>query len=175
VAKTRQHRVIFRGDRGRFISPKDRYTEKVKAVQVFRGGEYVTVAARTLPPRELADLLNQREFEALPEALHKLKDFKPHSKYAAWNIAEQIDKTKGIRRKNVKYTMKIQDGRRLKTLTFYHHVKRNSSSSYALFRRINDEVGFAGFNFYDMIGGKHMADRKGKQVKLVSITAEEVI
>jgi len=176
AAKRKQHRIIFRGERGRFLAANQRFTEKVKSVQAFRGGEYVTIIQGRKPtPSMLADLLNHREFESLPEALNKIKDYKPHSKYAAWNIAEQIDKTKRLRRKNLKFTMQLMDGKRLKTVTFYHQIKRNQTSSYALFRRINTEVGFEGFHLYNRIDGKHLADRKGKQVKLVGITVEEVV
>lgn len=176
MAKRRQHRVYFRGEHGRFVAAKFRYTDKVKSVQAYRGGEYVTIIKDKKPtPKMLADLLNQREFEHLPEALVKMKDFKPRSKYAAWNIAEQIDKAKRMRRKNLKFTMQIMDGNRLKTIEFYHHIKSNKASSYAIFRRINAEVGIEGFHLYNEVNGKHIADRKGKQVKLVGIQIEEVI
>lgn len=174
MPKKRQRRVLFFDERGKFASPKKRYTE-VKMIMAYRGGQYVRIVERTPTPKLLADLLNHREFEALPEALVKIKSFKPRSKYAAWNLAEQIDQTKRLRRKDIKFTMKIMDGGRLKTIEFYHRIKRNTNSSYAIFRRINQEIGIEGFHLYNEINGKHIADRKGKQVKLVSIELEEVI
>ncbi len=169
------HRVIFRDVKGRFVKGAERYTDKVKMVQGYRGGEYVKLVERKPTPELLADVLNQREFESLPEALVKLKDFKPKGKYQAWNLAEQIDKTKRIRRKNLKFTLTIQDGKRRKVLEFYHHIKRNTASSYQIFRRINQEIGLEGMFLYDKVGGKHIADRKGKQVTIVGMKVEEII
>jgi hypothetical protein len=176
MPKKQQSRIIFRDAKGRFLSPRKRYTKEVASVQAKRGGQYVTIIKDKTPtPSGLVDLLNQREFEQLPEALVKVKSYSTKSKYAAWDIAEQIDKTKRVRRKNLKFTMQIQDGQRLKTIEFYHHIKSNKASSYAIFRRINAEVGIEGFHLYNTIRGRHIADRKGKQVKLVGITVEEVI
>lgn len=175
MPKKRQRRVIFRDKQGRFVAAKDRYQPVVKSVQAFRGGEYVTIIARTPTPKSLVDLLNHREFETLPEALVKIKDYTPKSKYAAWNIAEQIDKTKRVRRKNLKITLKVMDGKRLKIIEFYHQIKRNAESSYSIFRRINAEIGIEGFHLYNEVNGKHIADRKGKQVRLVNVTVEEII
>lgn len=176
MAKKKQARVIFRGERGRFVSPKVRYTSKVKQVQIKRGDRYVTVLEKKTPsPKILVDLLNQREFESLPEAIMPFKVFKPHSKYAAWNLAEQLDKAKGIRRKQLKITLELMDGQRLKRLTFYHIIKKNQTSSYQLFRRINEEIGFEGLQLYNQIRGKMIADRKGKQVRLIKAIVETVI
>lgn len=169
-------RVIFRDKSGKFMRGEDRYKPEVAMVQVVRRGAYITVAERGLPPEGLADLLNQREFESLPEALIQKGFYKSGKKYKAWDIAEQIDKTKGIRRKQMKYTVVVQDGTQRKSFSFYHHIKRNSQSSYALFRRINQELGLEGYFLYNKTpGGKLMADRTGKQVKLLGINAEEII
>lgn len=169
-------RVYFRNAKGQFVPERKRYTKVVKSVQAKRGGEYVTIIKdRTPTPTMLADLLNQREFEQLPEALVKIKDYTPKGKYSAWNIAEQIDKTKRVRRKNLKVTLRVLDGNRLKTIEFYHHIKSNQPSSYSIFRRINAEIGIEGYNLYSVVRGKHIADRKGKQVKLVDVLVEEII
>lgn len=176
MAKRKPARIFFRDVQGRFLPERQRYSGKVKSVQAKRGGEYVTIIKdRTPTPTMLADLLNQREFEQLPEALVKIKDYKPKGKYSAWDVAEQIDKTKRVRRKNLKVTMQIMDGNRLKTIEFYHHIKSNQPSSYSIFRRINAEIGIEGFNLYSVVRGKHIADRKGKEVKLIGVTVEEII
>jgi len=168
-------KILFRGKDGRFLPQADRYKPTVTSIEARRGGQYVQLASRPLPPEDLADLLSQREFESLPEALQEVGTFKSGKKYKAWDIAEQVDKTKRLRRKNLKMTLLIDDGGRQKKITFYHNIKRNTASSYAIFRRINQEVGLEGFFLYDKAGGKHISDRKGKQVKLVSMKVETVV
>lgn len=168
-------RVIYRDAKGRFVAGRERYSKKVKMVQAVRGGELVVIAKRPLTPKMLADLLNQREFEAQPEAIRKLKDYTPKGKYQAWDLAEQIDKTRGVRRKTLKITMDLDDGGRKRTIEFYHTIKRTKTSSYQIFRRINQEVGIEGFFLYDKVGSKIIADRKGKQVKIIGMTVNEVI
>ena len=133
------------------------------------------LAERMLPPDFLAQVLTQPEFESLPEALEKVKDYASSKKYKAWDISEQIDVTKRIRRKDLKFTVELLDGRRKKTVTFYHKIKRNTSSSYSIFRRINQEIGLEGYFLYDRVAGKVLADRTGKQVHLVGIKVEEII
>jgi len=145
-------------------------------VQVWRGGQYVRVVEGKHPsPDELVQVLNQREFESLPEALAKVKTYTSTSKYQAWNIAEQIDKTKGTRRKNLKITLVLDDGGRERKLELYHQIKTNKASSYQIFRRINQEVGLEGFFLYDKVGGKILADRRGTQVTIKSVRVDKVV
>lgn len=155
---------------------RDRYKPDVHQIQVVRNRRYLTVSERPLPPEDLANLLSQREFESLPEALIDKGTYTSRSKYKAWDIASQIDKSKGVRRKDLKYTVVIQDGRQRREISFYHKIKRNSASSYTLFQRINQEIGLEGFYIYrELSGGKVLSDRKGKQVKLIGIKVEEII
>lgn len=155
---------------------ENRYKPGVAQIQVVRNRRYLTVAERPLPPEDLANLLSQREFESLPEALIDKGFFTSKSKYKAWDIADKIDKTKGIRRKDLKYTVIVQDGRQRREFSFYHKIKRNTQSSYTLFRRINQELGLEGLYIYrELAGGKILADRTGKQVKLIGIKVEEII
>ena len=168
-------KVVFRNKKGQFIPARDRYTADVAMVQVVRRREYIIVAERRLKPDELVNVLNQREFETLPEALVEMKTYTSRSKYKAWDIAEQVDKTPRVRRKNLKYTLTMLDGNRRREISFYHNIKRNTQSSYSLFRRINQEIGLEGMFLYDRVGGKMLADRRGKQVKLVNIKVEEVV
>jgi hypothetical protein len=172
--KPRPIRVTFRDAAGKFLPATERYSGKVAMVQVKRNKQWITLANRELPPDDLVQVLNQREFESLPEALVDVKDYKSKSKYKAWDISEQIDRTKRLRRKNLKFTVTIMDGTRRKSIAFYHNIKRNSASSYALFRRINQEIGLEGMFLYDKIGGKLIADRTGKKVSLVGIKVQEI-
>jgi hypothetical protein len=168
-------RVIFRDARGKFLPQADRYTPKVAMVQAVRNKYYTILAERGLPAKDLIEVLSQREFESLKEATKLVKDYSSKSKYKAWDIAEQIDKTKGIRRQDIKLTVSINDGGKLKQFSFYHQIKRNTSGSYNLFRRINQEIGLEGMFLYDQANGKMLADRTGKKVKLVGIKVEKIV
>jgi hypothetical protein len=174
-------RVVFRDKIGRFLARSERYKpEKVGMIQAIRPsfGELVwfTLAERAMSPEDLPNVLSQPEFESLPEALVDIKEYSSKKKYKAWDIAEQIDLTKRVRRKDLKFTVSLMAGRRKKTVTFYHKIKRNTKSSYALFRRINQEIGLEGYFLYDRTpSGKVLADRTGRQVHLLGIKVEEVI
>lgn len=168
-------KIIFRDELGRFLPYSARYEKDVKLIQVRRHGYYVDLAERPLPPQDLADLLSRPEFESLPEALKLVDTFESKSRYKAWDIAEQIDRARGIRRKTLKMTMTMRDGERLREVTFYHTLRRNAVSSYELFRRINNEVGFEGAYLYQRVGSKILADRRGRKVSLVNIKVEKVL
>jgi hypothetical protein len=166
--------IIFRDAAGKFVKYSERYLPKVAMVQARRRGEYEVLAERVLPPEDLADLLSGREFEQLPEATTPFAEYTSNKKYKAWDIAEQIDSTRGVRRKDLKITMEIMDGKRKKQLSFYQKIKSNQKSSYHLFKRMNEELGFEGLHLYKTAGGKHLADRKGRKVRLVRVRVEEV-
>lgn len=168
-------KVVFRDERGRFMPHAKRFDKHIAMVQAVRNGYYTILAERGLGARDLAQVLSQREFESLGEATVPVKLFTSGKKYRAWDIAEQIDKTKKIRRQDLKFTVMIDDGGRKKAFTFYHQIKRNSKSSYQLFRRINQEIGLEGMFLYDRVGGKIMSDRTGKQVKLLGIQVEKIL
>lgn len=168
-------RVIFRDAGGKFLPQSERFTKKVAMVQVVRHGSFITLAKKPLSSNDLAQVLSQTEFESLKEALKLVKVYRSSKKYKAWDIAEQIDKTKKLRRKDLKFTLVVNDGGRQKSFSFYHQIKRNSKSSYQLFRRLNQEIGLEGMFLYDKIHGKLMADRTGKKVSLVEVIVQEVV
>jgi len=169
------HRVIFRDQRGRFLSATHRYSKELGSVQIFRGGEYVTVIEEPTSPDELINLMSRPEFESLPEATVPFEYYESSKKYKAWDIAEQIDKTKRVRRKDLKFTIELQDGHRLRKISFYHKLKRNNPSSVEIWSRINQEIGLEGMFLYDKVGSKVLADRTGRQVTLKGIEVEEVL
>jgi hypothetical protein len=168
-------RVIFRDKDGRFIPQSDRYTKRVAKIQVVRNRKVRDIASGPLSSKDLAQVLSQREFESLTEATKLVKTFSSKKKYKAWDIASQIDKTKGLRRQNLKLTVMVNDGGRQKKFTFYHNIKRNSKSNYQIFRRINQEIGLEGMFLYDRVGGKFLSDRTGKKVSLLGIKVEKVV
>lgn len=167
-------RVIFRDALGRFMRAEDRYKPEVAMVQAVRNREYIILAERMLKPDLLVQVLNQREFESLPEALFDRGTKSSTAKYKAWDIANQIDQMKGIRRKDMKYTVVVMDGKQKREISFYHRIKRNTAASYDLFRRINQEIGLEGFYIYRTAAGKILADRTGKKVRLVGVKVEEI-
>ncbi len=178
--------VIFRDEHGRFLPHSARYTDKVALVQRQMIGRYVdiithypdpTTGERPAPVTQgvLADLLPRGAFESLKEATRPIADYQSNRKYKAWDIAEQIDQSKGIRRKDLKITMEIHDGKRKRELTMYHKIKGNSPSSYRIFQRMNEELGFEGFYIYKTAGGKVIADRRGRKVRLTNVRVEEVL
>lgn len=169
------HRVVIRNKLGQFMPLAKRYEADVAMIQVVRHKRYTTVAERPLPPQDLANVLSQPEFESLPEAVKPIKSYTSGKKYKAWDIAEQIDATRGLRRKDLKLTVRVMDGDRQRKVVIYHKIKRNTKSSYALFRRINQELGLEGFYIYNRVGQKILADRTGKQVHLLEIEVERVL
>ena len=176
MAKGRRHAVIFRDLRGRFLPHSHRYREdEVAMIQAWRSGRYVDLAFKAVKPSTLVDILSRPEFESLKEATTPIKEVTSRSKYAAWDVASKIDKIKGIRRKDLKLTVVVDDGGRTRKVAIYHKIKRNSQSNYRIFQRINEELGFAGLFLYDKVGSKLLSDRKGRRVRLKSIIVEEVL
>lgn len=167
--------VIFRSEDGRFMKHAHRYRPEVAMVQAWRAGRYVDLSYEAVPAKQLADILSHREFETLKEATDPIDEYKSSKKYKAWDIAEQIDRTKGLRRKDMKLTVVVEDKGRRREVAIYHKIKRNTASSYRIFQRINEELGFMGMFLYDRAGGKLLADRKGRKVKLVKVIVEEVL
>jgi hypothetical protein len=176
MAKNRtKSKVIFRDGLGRFLPQAKRFTKDVAMIQAVRNGRYIKLADRPLQSKDLTQILSRTEYESLHEALESVKNYTSKKKYKAWDIAEQIDKTKGIRRKDMKFTIEVDDGGRKKSFSFYHQIKKNSTSSYQLFRRINQELGLERMFLYDKVGGKLLPDRTGKKVTLIGIRMEKVV
>jgi hypothetical protein len=123
---------------------------------------------------KLAMTMTRDEFEMLPEALAKTREYKSSKKYKAWDIAEQIDKSKGLRRKLLKIELELLDGKSRKKTSFYHVITSNKSRSYQIFVRINEAIGLEGGYLYNRVGTK-LLDRKGKKVKLDRVTVSEVL
>lgn len=175
-------RIIFRDAKGRFVAEAERYSTRVKSVQIRRRDpetdetRWMTVAkGGRMTPQRLAELTTRTEFESMEEARIPLKEYKTRKKYAAWDIAEQIDATKGIRRKLIRVTMDIREGKRLRKVSFYHNINSNKKRSYHIFRRMNDALGMEGLVLYKKAGGRILPDRRGKEVKLEKVVVEEVL
>lgn len=176
----RKVKIMFKDEYGRFVSDKDRYTKAVMVQARRKGYTFDLIDTRVMEgvkitPQTLINVLNRDEFESLSEALVPFKEYRSKKKYAAWDVAEQVDKTKGIRRQTLKYTVEVKDGKRTRFVSFYHRVNRNSSASYQIFRRINQELGLESMFLYDRVGSKILADRTGKKVTLGKVKVEKII
>ena len=169
--------VRFRGTNGRFVRGEDRFTKQVKSVDVFRRGRWVTVIDESgFTPKDLAQVLNRKEFEEIPAAYEPIQEYKPRSKYQAWNIAEQIDKTRGVRRKLLRVKVVVRVGKKKKTLQFYQKINKNQKSSARIYHRINEALGAEGFYTYKgHPAGGIIGERKGKKVAIIKVTVEQVI
>lgn len=180
MAKRPKTRVVFRDGNGKFVKASDRYRKAAIVQAVRKGHVFDLIDTRItkgvkITPSTLVNVLTRDEFESLDEALVPFKVYTSKKKYAAWDVSEQVDQTKGIRRKTLKYTVEVIDGKRKRFISFYHRVNRNTSASYQIFRRINQEIGLEGMFLYDRIGGKILADRTGKKIKLGKVTVEKIV
>lgn len=177
-SKKQTKRVLFFDSKGKFVSARSRYDGVVSRVMVSRGRRYVEVFSKTktdLTPQQLANVTTRQEFESLPESYMFKAELKPKGKYQVWDLANQLDQMKGIRRKLMKVDVMVQDGKRLKVIPMYHIIKSNKKSSYHLFRRMNDVLGANNLFTYDRIGSKVLADRRGKKVSIKGIRISEVL
>lgn len=175
MAKRTQQRVLLFDAKGRFLSDRDRYTSRLARVMIKRGGRYVTVAKDSQTPSTLASVLSRTEFDSLAEAVSPIRTFKTRKKYAAWDLASQIDKIKGIRRKLLKFDIVVRDGDRKRVVSFYNVVKSNRERNFQIWKRINEALGASGYYTYDRVGSKILADRKGKKIKIESIALSQVL
>lgn len=168
--------VRFRGWDGKFVPAEDRFSGKVKAVEAKRRGRWVyLIEDGDVSPKTLAVVLNRREFEDIPAAYDVIGEFKPHSKYQAWNVAEQIDNTRGVRRKLLRVKVVVDVGGKKKQVQFYQKINKNQKSSFRIFQRINETLGAEGLYTYKTINGKMITERKGKKVTIDKVIVEEVL
>ena len=170
-------RIIFRDERGRFVSATRRYEKGlVRSVGVRRRNRYVEVITGPVTPEKLADVTSRQEFESLPPAFSKMAEYKSTTKYKAWDIAGKIDKTKRIRRKLIRVTMELKSGERKRSVSFYTRINRNQSASYNIFQRMNEALGLENMYLYDKTpSGKLIEGRKGEKVRLTRVIVDEVI
>jgi CRISPR/Cas system-associated protein endoribonuclease Cas2 len=170
--------VRFRGKDGRFVPAEERFTQAV-SVEAYRRGRWVYLIeekkAGKINPKDLAIVLNRKEFENIAPAFDPIKTVKPRSKYQAWNIAEQIDKTRGVRRKLLRVKLTIQVGTKKKQVQFYQKINKNQKSSARIYHRINEVLGAEGYYTYKSVNGRLVTERKGKKVKILKAEVEQVI
>lgn len=163
-------KVIFRDDKGRFVAESERYQRATSVQKLFRGKYETIVDHKKVTPRLLADLLTRDEFESMAANYSPPITLETKAKkYSAWDLANVAEGVRGLRGHMTKVTMNLQDGDRLRKVTFFHKVSRKGKFSYQLFRHMNSAIGNEKLFLYNRIGSKLLPDRKGKQVHLKSI------
>ena len=161
----------FRDELGRFVAQAERYQKAITVERkVGRRWHKITEGHRVITPARLANLVPRTEFEGLAPNYGHPVEIKPTAKkFTAWDVAQQANKTRGLRGHVVKVTMNLRDGDRLRKITFYRRVKRRGDITYGFFQQMNKVIGNEKLFLYDRVGSKLIADRKGKQVHLQSI------
>lgn len=173
--------IMVYDKKGRLLPWNKLYSSKVKLVKVFRGTKYHTFfeptkKMPTLTPKWAAEFLTPDEFDRLPEFTKPIKDYSSKKKYQAWDVAGQIDKTRGLRRKLLKITMTVKTGGgQFRKISTYTKIKASQKRSYQVFAAMNQAIGAAGFFLYNRVGGKLLAERVGRKVKLMKVLVEEII
>lgn len=140
--KVKPQRVIFKDGLGRFVKAEDRY-KKATTVLVRRGKKYVPVIEDSeVTPKKLAQVTTRPEFESLPPAFKHIKRVEaPTSKKVknkTWKLAQDIARTRGVKDKLVKITVKFRKGRRGRTASFYHKIPAKKKSDYMLFKHLKE-------------------------------------
>jgi hypothetical protein len=177
-ANMKKAEIVFKDAKGRYVAKERRYTTDVATVWAKRKGMWVMISDEPIGPEDLVQLVSMDEFDSLPPALKPVATVKRDNrmKYVAWNLAKRIDKTKGIRRKLIKYTLNIRDGVALRKIPFFHTIRKNGKASWQIFERINETISAEGMATYKTLKGEAIPDRKGKkEIKLESIDMEEIL
>lgn len=180
--KTKKQRVLFKDGFGRFVKAEDRY-KKATTVQVLRRGKYVTVIdSAEVTPTKLAQVTNRTEFESLPPAFKHIKrvEAKPTRrkkapKDAAWQMAQQIAGTRGIRDKLVKITVTVRKGKRKRLVSFFHKIPKNKKTTYMLFKRLREASGGKELPFWYDIGEDDLDDLMEDDVNIEGAEIEQVL
>lgn len=185
--QAKPHRVIFRDAKGRFVKSADRYSEKVKSVQVYRGvraGRYVTIIETTqkhpITPRRFVDLVTREEFESLPPVYGATREEKPKArKYVAWDLAGKIISERGVKGKRLRITLQFKHGSQKKQLQFYFQPKKSAravQNQTALWSAIVRALGMENASEYEKIGSRFLEDRRGTtKVRLTGATIDRLI
>lgn len=169
--KRKGRKVLFRDASGRFVRAAERYQKAVTVQRLFRG-KYVTVTEgkTRITPKRLVNLLTQDEFESLPANYSSEKMIQTTAKkYTAWDLANKLERERGVRGKVLRVTMMVKDGERMRRITFFRKMKRKGKAAYGFFRQMNEAIGNERMYLYNRISSKLFPDRKGKQVNLIGI------
>lgn len=172
--------VLVQGWDGRFLPHTMRYTEAVKYVYSYRGTSYHMVydaveSKKPLNPAHLIDVLTVDEFEKMPPAFQFKADYKSTSKYQAWDIAKQIDRTIGIRRKQLQVVMELDTSKGRRRVEFWTKVKSPKERSYQIFTQMNQSLAKEQLFTYDRVRGKKLKERYGTKARIRSVRINQVL
>lgn len=170
-------KVRFRDEEGRFVAEALRYKYATVVERKVRGKWHrVTEGTKVITPKRLTELITRDEFESLDPAYGKETVIVPTArKYTAWDIAEKMNRARGLKGKQLRVEMNILDGESLRKIVFYRKMKTRGNPTYGIFAQMNEVIRNSGFHLYNRIGSIFVPDRKGKQVKLQSVTIQPVI
>ncbi len=188
MAKKRQkrQRVVFKDGLGRYVKAEDRY-KQATTVQVLRRGRYVTVIERgTVTPTKLAQVTNRTEFESLPPAFQHIKKVTPDKPKrrrkgkagdndVAWQLANKITATRGIRDKMVRITVSVKKGKRKFKVAFFHKLPSKKKNTYALFKHIREASGGKELPFWYDIQDDDLGDLLEDDVDIEDASVEVVM
>lgn len=180
--------LVFKDEHGRFVAQKDRYrkarTAFVVAAKKMPGGikkggliPLLEDRGRPITPSRLSEgaarMLSRQKalqaVEAIDPNFSGVERLVPKAKvFTAWNLAGQLDHQWGIKGKKIHVTMNLYDGKKLRRVSFYHHMRRDSMQV-SLWMHMNEALGLSGLFLYDKVGNRRIPGRSGRQVRLHSV------
>lgn len=148
--------VRFRDKAGRFVSPLDRYTDKVWSVQTVEHGKLFTKwrredSGRNLEREDLYRFTRVNELEALPSIPTEMAVYKSDAAHQLWDIAKKIDRRKDIRGKFFRIDITIQDGKRTRNIKMFYNIHRKGHASYKLFEAMVAKLQLNKVTTYDRV------------------------
>ncbi len=163
-------KLIFLNSKGKFVKESERYQKATRVLRKYRR-KWVEIYHRDEPisPKTLANLVPRDEFESLAANYGNPVGITTKAKkYVAWSLANRLDKNevRGLRGHTAKVSMKVRDGKRQRTITFYHRFRRKGSYAYSVFKAMNQALGSEGLYFYNRLGSKLLPDRVGRKIHL---------
>lgn len=171
---------MFLGPNGRMVPESRRYQDASRVLRLFRGKWHEIIndgkVKGKITPKRLVDLVPRHEFEALAANYTDPVTLSPRSKvFRAWELANRLGSVRGIRGHTVRITLRVQDGKRIRLVSFFRKVKPKGDFSYGFFKQMNNAIGMEGGYLYNRIEGKLLRDRIGRKMHLISMDVQKDI
>jgi hypothetical protein len=133
-------KVRFRDEEGRFVAESLRYKYATVVERKVRNKWYkVTEGTKVITPKRLTELITRDEFESLDPAFGKTTTIVPTArKYTAWDVAEKMNRTRGLKGKQIRVEMNILDGKSLRKIVFWRKMKTRGNPTYGIFAQMNE-------------------------------------
>lgn len=158
-------KVVFRDKKGQFVKQSDRYRVPVDVYTRTgpKGYRKLTEKPSKLNEHRLATILSRPAFDSL-EVIHKdVGTFRSRRKEAIWDIAGEIDTTKGVRRSHLYVEIHLKDktGRKVVIEKQLPRIKQNTSARAFIASVLNRAIEGEGMMIYDRTREKIIASRYG--------------